>query len=521
MIRTIQGILVSKRLLAFFASTVCLALFIIFFGKTFASDRLNEVGDFAANSMLVEDAKHLHLLVGNYSRVGFNHPGPAFLYVLAAGELIFFDVTRIVNSALSGQILAIALLSSFWIASIGTLMCRLQASTFTGIVTTALFVGITGYINYQAFLGPWFPHLYYFPFATFTVAIAALIMGRRDGLILLAISWGFLVNGHVSFVGITAIMLLCALGANTGLYITSRIDNRDWVLSREYLSTNSRTLLLAVVIAGMFLVPLAVQTIIHFPGPVAQYVAFGRAHHLNRLGDSIRFIGGFWNNGLFGLLFGAAACSVFVTGNTSDASRSRVDSERAFALSLVCASIAFLLYATFGVDNLSFTYIGIFYYSIPAFAIVLLLLRTIGNCTTRPSLLATTLVCVFVGVFSATRIHQAPEYAAQYNDSQIPSAYAAIEQLGSDPLVFDLDGQSNWELLWTTLVGIEVYAKRHGSVPFCIAENWQIVFTEQERCTTDEIGRAKARYLVSTSPQRSLTNTTYVDGLYFYRVAMR
>ena len=34
--------------------------------------------DFAANSLLIQDAKALNLLVGNYSRIGFNHPGPQY-----------------------------------------------------------------------------------------------------------------------------------------------------------------------------------------------------------------------------------------------------------------------------------------------------------------------------------------------------------------------------------------------------------------------------------------------------------
>ena len=66
----------------------------------------HEVGDFAANSLLIQDAKRLHLAVGNYSRVGFNHPGPAILYVLAFGELIFHDWLHVVPAPRSGQLVA-------------------------------------------------------------------------------------------------------------------------------------------------------------------------------------------------------------------------------------------------------------------------------------------------------------------------------------------------------------------------------------------------------------------------------
>ena len=38
-----------------------------------------EEGDFALNSILIDRARHFRLLVGNYSRFEFNHPGPALL----------------------------------------------------------------------------------------------------------------------------------------------------------------------------------------------------------------------------------------------------------------------------------------------------------------------------------------------------------------------------------------------------------------------------------------------------------
>jgi hypothetical protein len=47
--------------------------------------RVYEDSDFAANSIAVLQAKHFQLLTGNYSRLGFDHPGPAFLYRGASG----------------------------------------------------------------------------------------------------------------------------------------------------------------------------------------------------------------------------------------------------------------------------------------------------------------------------------------------------------------------------------------------------------------------------------------------------
>ncbi len=504
-----------KGWVVFLVSAICVALFIIVFGQTFSSVHLHETGDFAANSLLVHQAKHFSLLVGNYSRIGFNHPGPAFLYVLAAGEVAFFDLTRWVTSPFSGQIYAVALLSGFWIASIGALLRRIQGSMLAAVTTTALFVGITAYINYQAFAGTWFPHLYYFAFATFTVSLAALIMGRRDGLLVLAVSLGFLLNGHVSFFGIVAIMLACAAVANTWLYSRCRIARGNWILGRDYLAVNFRTIASAVVIVALFLVPLGIQTILHFPGPVADYAAFGRAHSANRLGDAVRFVGLFWSNGLFGILFGAAACAILVTNDSGRESEDRIGSERAIALSLASATVGFLFYSVVGVDNFSLTYVGIFYYAVPALALTLLLKRVLDNVAVAPFRVAVG-VCVAVGVFTGVRIHQLPEYVSQYNDTEIPVVYAAIRQLGADGLVFDLDGSANWEHLWATVVGTQVYAQRQGTMPFCIAQNWQLVFSQSAHCTEAQISSARGHYLVSAVPKDGLVSEANVAGLYFY-----
>ncbi|MBC8722811.1 hypothetical protein F6X37_14745 [Paraburkholderia sp. 31.1] len=509
-----------KGLAAFLLSVLCVGLFIIVFGQTFPSAQLHEVGDFAANSLLIADAKHLKLLVGHYSRVGFNHPGPAFLYALAAGEIVFFDLTHSVASPFSGQIHAVALLSGFWIAAIGTLLIRMQpatrGATAAAVLTTALFVGVTAYINYQAFAGPWFPHLYYFAFAAFTVSVGALIMGRADGLLLLAVSLGFLLNGHASFLGMTGIMLACALIANTWISFRSG-SNGTRVLSRHYLASNIRTIAVALAIVVIFLIPLAIQTILHFPGPLAEYAAFGRAHQANRLVDAARFAGLFWSNGLFGILLGAAACAVLVTNDPARDNESRVAPERALSLALASATAAFVFYAVFGVDDLSLTYVGIFYYVVPALALTLLAKRFLDNVTVATAPIAV-IVCVAVAAFTAIRIHQPPENVSQYNDPRIPAAYAAIRTLeaGGGVAVLDLDGSAEWERLWPILVGIEAYGKRQGSVPFCIAQNWQLVFTRSARCTADEMRRPNRRFLVSAVPKEGLTGAVNVSGLYFY-----
>jgi hypothetical protein len=234
-----------------------------------------EQGDAAANSLLIQDAKSFHLLVGNYSRMGFNHPGPAILYVLAAGESVFHDWLHLVRTPMAGQMLGVIVYAAAWTALIWTILRRMAGSNRTSILCLAVFLAATSCLLPKAFVSLWPPDLYYFPFAVFVLALGELIGGRADSLLALAVSWGFLLNGHVSFFAITAIMVLSGLAANWMLARGAKYPSMS-VLSREFMLSHRLRLGASLLILVLFLVPLAIETVIHFPGPVSQYLAYSR-----------------------------------------------------------------------------------------------------------------------------------------------------------------------------------------------------------------------------------------------------
>jgi hypothetical protein len=69
--------------------------------------RLYEQGDGGANSILIEQARHFTLLVGNYSRERFSHPGPAYMYVQAIGEYLFRNALHLVPTAWNAHMLSV------------------------------------------------------------------------------------------------------------------------------------------------------------------------------------------------------------------------------------------------------------------------------------------------------------------------------------------------------------------------------------------------------------------------------
>jgi len=508
---------VAWKLLVAVVFFVFVALVLTIINRRIIAQASFEVGDFAANSLLIQDAKSLKLFKGNYSRVGFNHPGPAILYTLASGEVFFYDWTRIAPSPFAGQLIAVTIYSACWITLIGVMFWKLCKSPLaTGLLLT-VFLTISAFSQYQVFAGAWFPHLYYFPFALFTLALARFVCGRSDSLIPLAIGWGFLVNGHVAFFAITAIMLAGALIANQ---VFSRIIQRktclSWI-SWELLYVNRRKLLGSLAIVLLFLTPLVIETIVHFPGPVHDYLSYRASHNGNSLVSSLQFVSNYWFQGptfltsIWGMLLVGL---LYVSANGEEYFPDMLG----MLTALLFATAGLLFYAKTGIDDLSYTYVGLFYYSVPALGVA-----TVGYCLYRKFGFAgkqvLAWVAIGVGLSSTYNWARRPsEYAVLYNQPEIPVLFEKMRVLGPLPLVLDLDNSRDWGYVWSTILGAEAYAKRAGVQLFCVNTNWHISFTSEARCT-DTMVQTANRFIVSRSDPspRSLRPILDYFGLSFYR----
>lgn len=267
----------------------------------------NEVGDFAANSLLIQDAKSFSLLVGNYSRIGFNHPGPAILYVLAVGEYLFFDKYGWVSYPFAGQLIAVAFCNAFWLTLIAVLLGRMGIARNVALLAMAAFCLATALEDHSFFNGIWFPHLYFFPFAVLLLSLARLIQEKADSLWMLAISTGFLINGHASFIAILGLMLIVAL-----VYSYFAGSQRGGVLRPAFLKANGRSLLIALCLLALFFVPILILTIRDFPGPIGDYIAFGGGHKPNKLMEAFGFVSLYWGGRLDSrVLWSPSLCSGF------------------------------------------------------------------------------------------------------------------------------------------------------------------------------------------------------------------
>lgn len=453
---------------------------------------LHEIGDFGANSLLILDAKRLHLLYGNYSRIGVNHPGPAILYVLAAGEWLFHDVLKAVPSPFSGQLLAVCFYNAAWITLMFVLMRRIAGAALPALLFTTVSVALLGFFEPSVFLGIWFPDLYIMPFAVMVVAISRLAYGRTDSLRALAVSSGFLINGHVSFIPMLGVTLLVMLAVN--LRVSRGASDRR-ILSVAFLRRHAREVLVAVGILFLFFVPLIILTIIDFPGPIGRYIEFGGGNKHHSVKAAANFVGVYWQPA-YAWTWGVLLAVLLATGVRAPSQQALRD-VRGLGFAFVAVTAALLFYAKYGIDDLKLVYVGLFYYSVPALAAGLVAMYAYQAVSWNGKKAVAALASV-VAVAGAWQAVLKPVF---YDELYyIPGSAQLYDTLRSQPgtgrIVLDVEQEGiAWEYVWGNVVALQLYARRQGDDAFCINEHWHILFTNPAKCRPEELNTPR-RYFV-------------------------
>jgi len=156
-----------------------------------------EQGDTAVNALQIERAKDLREIWGNYSRFHFHHPGPAFFYLYAAGEVVLCDWLRVCPSPANAHIFAGLVTQAFFLALALALAARwIKRPLFVplALLAAAVHFKIPGY----AFLSIWPPHVLLMPFLAFWVACVSVAAGRGQDICWAVLAGSFLVHGHVA-----------------------------------------------------------------------------------------------------------------------------------------------------------------------------------------------------------------------------------------------------------------------------------------------------------------------------------
>ena len=216
---------------------------------------LHEIADLAANALQIDRAKELGEIYGNYSRFGFNHPGPAFFYVYAGAEIVFHDLLRLTPAPHNAHLLGgILLQSSFLALAIAVLARHASPNRFLFVALAAaiglLHFALAGQQQYSI----WPPSALMLPFASFLVLAVALSAGWIGLLPLVVLAGGFLVHGHVA-------QPLFVLPIGLIAYVTGlRRHSRGWGMPAATVVRRQRGIhLMAVAVLVVFLVPLLID----------------------------------------------------------------------------------------------------------------------------------------------------------------------------------------------------------------------------------------------------------------------
>lgn len=471
-----------------------------------------EEGDFAANSLLVQDAKHFTLLKGNYSRMGFNHPGPAILYCLAFGEIIFYDCLHVVKSPFSGQLIAVAMYIAFWLVLMLRIIKRYNSSFTASLFFVALFMTLTRTVPFVAaqnfYTYIWFPLLYFFPFSTFITATSRLAIGKLDSLGTMAISAGFLIHGHASFMAIVPIIVLVVLAFN---FLSNLIFEEKHLITFKRLLENKEKILLAFCIIFIFLLPIIILTIKEYPGPLAQYYHFSKLHTANALKGAWRFVAFYWGENV-GMLWGSFSLAIVLFTIRWWKS---VELLWGVVSVIIASTAALLYYAIKGVDMLNEVYIGFFYFSTPTLfiTVIVYILITSISFIKKPGLYLLSAISLFI--FAKHSFDTAP--APKYNAPQVKALYDSLNniKLKEERIVITPNDFGDWEIF----VSLANYAKRNKNSLFCISKTrWHLLYTDTLKCTTDEEENNKLQYIAQRNPPPAVQKPLKIADFYFQSI---
>jgi hypothetical protein len=328
--------------------------------------RFYEQGDAAANSIRIQQAMHFTLLIGNYSREGFSHPGPAYMYVQAFGQWIFLSALHVVPTAWNAHLLAVFVLNSALLA-LAVLIVYGWTRSVRGAAACLAVIAVFGAVHPPAINSDWMPYLYVVMFCVFLIAAASVAAGHvRDAWIGALTGW-FLIHGHACFLFIVPV--LTAAVAAAGVW-----EHRHTPAAslRRFLRRERGVWISVLAISALFVLPIAVNLALHWPGDFGKYFAYSKSCQAGGHSPAqiARYALWFWWPGahawLAPLLLYAAALGV-----SAGLCRGPL---RRFLLTLLAlnlvSSVAVGVYTAAGIDFLSQYYIAYFYWSAPLLALL-------------------------------------------------------------------------------------------------------------------------------------------------------
>ena len=447
--------------------------------------RLYEQGDAGANSILIEQAKNFTLLVGNYSRERFNHPGPAYMYVQAFGEYLFQNALHLVPTAWNAHMLSVFALDCTFVALAVSVVYGWTRSLRGAAACFAVFTAFT--IAYPPIVNSdWMPYLYVLAYMVFVLAAGSVAAGRAQDAWIFALTGWFLIHGHACFLFFVPALTVAVLAA---VLWPRRHTLRASV--GGFFREQRRAWIPVAVISAVFALPIVVNLVLHWPGDFGKYISYGGSGQAG--GHSLRQVVEYalwfwwphqhaWLAPILGYPVALAATSWFSRGPL-----------RRFLLALlavnVVSSLAFLSYTAVGIDSLSAYYIGYFYWSAPVVTVLVIVLAGL-EAVPRPEAALSTGVAVLVAAaaFAMLAVIPGARTSTKAIDESLPQVVATLAaRAPGQTIVLHIDHAA-----WVETTGFLVQAERSG-VRACLDDPWYtFLMTRQFICTPAQAARGQS-----------------------------
>jgi hypothetical protein len=456
-----------------------------------------EDADMAANSILIEQARRFTLLVGHYSREHFNHPGPAFLYVQAWGESLFYDALHVVPTPWNGQLIALYALNALFAASVVAVGYGWTRSIGGAAVTLAV-VALFGALHPTMFSSDWMPYVLVPAYVAFLVAIASVAAGRTQDCWLAALAGWFLIHGYATFLIFVPVLAGAAVAAVVWSRWRERSRARKSDIERTPFSPpRPRVWIPVAAISAVFALPIVVELVLHWPGNFGKYFSYSSSAKSagHTTAQLVAYVLWFWwpHAGAWAVAVVLAVAAALLTWRLPSGPLRRFCGA---LLAVDALSTAlFVAYAAVGIGALvGFHFVGYFYWSAPLLAVLVVALAGTGLLAGR--VVAVAAVIAAVAAAAAFAVAPLTRLNLDHTDPLSPASGPATDptlaagtaflaaKAGGRPLVFRFDNGG-----WVAITGLLVQAERTG-VTACVADpGWAFMMTEQFICTPAELRR--------------------------------
>jgi hypothetical protein len=477
--------------------------------------KLYEEGDQASNSLRIEEARHFTLLIGDYSRLRFSHPGPAYFYVQGWGEELFYNLLHWTPTAWNAQILAVYGLNSAWVA-LGVGIVYGWTRSVRGAAAALAVFAAAAVLHPVILSSDWMSFLYVPTYTILVVAAASVAAGRAQDAWILALTGWFLIHGHAAYLFFVPVFIAAVLVAVL------------WPARRtlpgsigDFFAGQRRVWVPVAVISAVFLVPIVVNVALHWPGDFGKYFSYGSssgtAHPFRAVAHYDLWF--WWPTQNAPSTAVLAAVPVLLYAAAIGLMRwFAPPAVRRFGYALLAmngvSTLAFVFYSFTAVDILGAKgyYIGYFYWSAPIVAVLVIaigVVEALAGTHRRAALpertaLAVTAATVAVAVaavavFAVRPLTRTPTaytnpYVASFapdTDQAIPHLVDVLEARSpGKTIVFQLDHDA-----WRDMNGILVQLDRTG-VHGCIDSGWwEFMVTDQFICTPQQVKDGARYYL--------------------------